>query len=235
MTQIIRDDDDRKLRSSDLVGCRIVLELLQDHHINTGVVNFIQGDLIEIDIEASKIDTYKLGSLVKCALYTGMGIKVFHTSIVARTATALMVLNHPVILEMLHEKREYYRVEVNEKGVIRSVRGAADNQAMPLLKPVEIRIADISQGGIKFQYEEEPGSEIAEEDLIDTKIDIANSVECTVQVTRKEVVGGPEGIVNLGAKFVNLPDVYLNSLRAYILKKQIEYRELFRSKQARTF
>src|SRR5690606_5098825 len=131
-----------------------------------GIVNFVQGDLIEIEIEASKIESYTLGSLVKCALYTGMGIKVFHTSIVARTATALMVLNHPVILEMLREKREYYRVEVNEKGMIQSVR-AADQQAVPLPKPVEIRIADISQGGIKFQYEEEPGSEIAEEYLID--------------------------------------------------------------------
>lgn len=234
MSQLIRDDDNRKLRTSDLVGCRIVLELLQDHHINTGIVNFIQGDLIEIDIEASKIDSYKLGSLVKCALYTGMGIKVFHTSIVAKTATALMVLNHPVILEMLHEKREYYRVEVNEKGVIRSVRGAA-KQAIPLANPVEIRIADISQGGIKFQLEEGSGSEIAEEDLIDTQIVIANPVECTIQITRKEVVGGSEGFVNLGAKFVNLPDTYLNSLRAYILKKQIEYREVFRSQQARTF
>jgi len=228
-------DDNRKLRANDLVGCRIVLELVKDHHTNTGIVNFIQGDLIEVELEMSQQEAYKLGSLVKCTLYSGMGIRVFHTSIVAKTAEAIMVLNHPVILEMLHEKREYYRVEVNEKGVIRSVRGTGDRGDTPLPTPVEIRIADISQGGIRFQCEDAATRGIAENDIVHTKIELVQSVECTLQVVRRDKSDGDGGAVTLGAKFVQINDTYLNSIRAYVLRKQIEYRELFRSKQARSF
>jgi len=228
-------DDNRKLRANDLVGCRIVLELVKDHHTNTGIVNFIQGDLIEVEMEMSQHEIYKLGSLVKCTLYSGMGIRVFHTSIVAKTSEAVMILNHPVILEMLHEKREYYRVEVNEKGVIRAVRGAGDKQDIPLKKPVDIRIADISQGGIRFQYEDASESSITENDIVHTQIELVQSLECTLQVVRKDTGDGEGGAVTLGAKFVHINDTYLNSIRAYVLRKQIEYRELFRSKQARSF
>lgn len=194
--------------STVLIHCRTVVE--KKDFVSTGVLTVVEGDMLEIEIGDYK--QFDLGDDVKVTIYTPVGIYIFHSTIIAKDQGALMVINPPENQRKFQEKREHPRVEVNGIGMLT----AEDGQRVPE-RPVQLQVKNISVSGIGFMVADD--IKLPEKTMVSLELDLGTRITCTAEIVRSET---SDSGVFYGAKYVNLPEDKMNSLRAYILRAQVE-------------
>lgn len=191
-----------------LIHCRTVVE--KKDFVSTGLLTVVEGDMVEIEIGDYK--QFDLGDNVKVTIYTPAGIYMFHSTIIAKDHGSLMVINPPENQRKFEEKREHPRVEVDGTGVL-SVAGGEPFSG----EPIQLQVKNISVSGIGFTVPEDV--KLPERTMVTLGLDLGTRFECTAEIIRSEA---SESGVFYGARYVSLPQDKINTLRAYILKAQVE-------------
>jgi len=195
------------------VGCKISIE--KDGYIATGVVSYIEGDIIEIELPQSK--QYKPGDPVKLTAYSTNGFQTLHSSVVAKDIGMIIVLN-PVENQRLAQRRNHPRIDVSESGKLIAVRWSKGG-VNKLEEPLPISIRNFSLGGVGFVAARDPGIQplMQAEALLDWN----GGVSCTIEISRRQAV---EDGLYIGARFVDIDAEHLQALRGFILRTQIKHR-----------
>lgn len=198
--------------SSVLIHCRTVVE--KKDFVSTGIMSLAEGDMLEVEI--GDYQRFELGENVKLTVYSPAGIYIIHSTIVAKDRGALMIINPPENQRKFTEKRENPRVEVTRTGKLSSItKTSGTPPALP--EPVPLSVKNISMSGIGFTMEGE--IKLRKETEVEMELDLGTKIHCLAEIVRTEEDGG--GIF-YGARYVKLADDKLNSLRAFILRAQIE-------------
>ncbi len=193
-----------------LLQCRTMVE--SKDFVSTGTLTYIEGDILEIEI--SEGEAYRLGDPVKMTVYSPAGIYVFQSTIVARDSGSLIILNTPQNWKHFNEKRVSPRVNVRDKGKLRSIldqeqiNDVLKEQAVPLV------VDNISITGVGFTMIDD--LDIKPNHKLQVELDLGFELKCIVEVARVEKV---ELGTYYGAQFIGITEEKLNSLRAYVLKK----------------
>lgn len=195
--------------SSVLMHCRTVVE--KKDFVSTGLLTVVEGDMLEIEI--GDYQRFDLGDSVKVTIYTPAGIYLFNSTIIAKDVGLLMVINPPENQRKFHDKRQYPRVEVSGNGML----SVADHDHELAEIPIELQVKNISVSGIGFMVSNE--IKLPENTLVSLELNLGTQIDCTAEIVRSE---SSELGIFYGAKYVSLPDHKVNSLRAYILKAQVE-------------
>lgn len=200
-----------------LVQCRTVVE--KDGFVSTGILTAVEGDMLEVEIGDFK--QFELKENVKLTVYSPAGIYIINSIIIAKDDGSLMVINPPHNQRKFQERRGHHRVDTARNGVILSIPslGGAESRE-ELAKPVPVVVNNISVSGIGFTVKET--LVIPKSGRVEMEIDFGSQTPCAVEIVRSQE-GGEEGEVYYGGKFIDLPEDKLNSLRAFILKAQVEF------------
>jgi len=196
------------------VGSRVSVE--RDAYISTGVVSYIEGDIVEIELAQSKL--YKPGDPVKLTVYSNNGFLILPSSIIAKDHGMLMVLNPPEN-QRLSQRRQFPRIDVSDSGRIKALRWSAGGENK-LEAPSSIDIRNLSVGGIGFTLPADPGMRALM--IAELELDINGGMACTIEISRKQTT--EEGDTYIGARFVEIEPDHQNALRGYILRMQIKHR-----------
>jgi len=196
------------------VGSRVSIE--KDAYISTGVVSYIEGDILEIELPQSKV--YKPGDPVKLTVYSTNGFLILPSSVIAKDHGMLMVLNPPEN-QRLSTRRQFPRIEVADSGRLRSMRWSIGGENK-LDEPTAFDLRNISLGGVGFTLDTDPGLRAMM--IADVELDINGGVPCRIEISRKQTT--EEGATYIGAKFLEIDPEHLNALRGYILRTQIKHR-----------
>lgn len=199
-------------RSGILLQSRTVVE--KKDFVSTGILSYAEGDIIEI--EMSEFKAFHLGDQVKLTVYSPGGIYVFESTVVAKDHGALMVINPPHNQSRFAEKREHPRVKVNQSGVIVSIKEAEEIERL-LQNKVELTVQNLSISGLGFTVLENMG--LDKNSKVSLVLDLGFMLQCTTEIIRTETTA--EGYY-YGARYVDLTPEKANSLRAFILKMQVE-------------
>src|SRR5690348_8705771 len=100
--------------SGVLMHSRTVIE--KENFISIGVLTYIEGDVIEVEIE--KNSSFNLSDAVKIIIYSPGGIYVFHTTIIAKEQGSIIVINPPENQKRFDEKRAHHRLDLKKEGLI---------------------------------------------------------------------------------------------------------------------
>ncbi|MBP1153225.1 MULTISPECIES: PilZ domain-containing protein [unclassified Paenibacillus] len=195
-----------------LLQSRTVVE--KKDFVSTGILSYAEGDIIEI--EMSEFKAFELGDKVKLTVYSPGGIYVFESTIVAKDHGALMVINPPHNQSRFAEKREHPRVKVNQSGVIVSIKEAEGIERL-LQSKVELTVQNLSISGLGFTVLEY--MDLDTNSTVSLALDLGFTLQCTTEIIRSETT--VEGYY-YGARYVDLTPEKANSLRAFILKMQVE-------------
>jgi len=196
------------------VGCRVSIE--KDAYISTGIVSYIEGDIIEIELP--QFNVYKPGDPVKLTVYSSNGFLILASSVIAKDIGMLMVLNPPEN-QRLSTRRQFPRIDVTDTGSLRALRWASGG-ADKLGEPTVVDIRNVSLGGVGFTIETDPG--IRPLMIAELELHINGGMPCTIEVSRKQTT--EEGLTYVGARFASIEPDDLNALRGYILRQQIKQR-----------
>jgi c-di-GMP-binding flagellar brake protein YcgR len=177
----------------------------------TGKISHIEGDLIELEVTIPEANQLVLGSEVKLVIYTSYGIMNFMTSLFAKEYGTLLFLVPQEIQSLFLKKRAFPRFEVNQNAFLYQ---KPDTE--PLL---EVLVNNVGLGGIGF--------------TVDTAIPLPSYKKMYVDMNfENKILLGIEIIHSkpaeigqyYGVKFVDLSPKTMNSLRAYILMRQVHHR-----------
>lgn len=185
---------------SSLVGCYAVVESNTD--IATGKISYVEGEIFEVEFPQYK--NFQSGDSIKVVIYSTEGTQRFTTTLVAKDTGSVILLTPPSILAAFIKKRKHPRVDIEVKGLIYTS------------DPLEIYINNMGLGGIGFFA---PDMEIREEEIVFAKIKFEVPFFCAMKILHKKQT---EQRLYYGAKFHELKKEQINSLRAFILKQQIE-------------
>lgn len=201
-----------KSKGGILLHSRTVVE--KSNFVSTGVLTYAEGDIIEIEMTEYK--AFELGDSVKLTVYSPGGIYVFTSTVVAKDHGSLMIINPPQNQKRFAEKRESPRIEVNQNGAIVAFTPIG-GEKRELLEKVELDLRNISISGIGFTVRSEMsfGSEV----IVDAELDLGFVLPVKAEIVRSEET---EQGFYYGARYVDLPSDRANSLRAFVLKKQVE-------------
>lgn len=197
----------------------------KDNFVSTGVLTYAEGDIVEIEI--SEYKWFHLGDSVKITVYSPGGIYTFQSTVVAKDQGALMLINPPQNQRRFAEKREFPRVEVDETGWISAVICKPLRKKRLLEEQIEFRIHNISVSGLGFTLREE--SFLEEVHQIDLELNIGFALSCRAELVRHDSLGD-NGYY--GVQFIDIAADQVNSIRAFVLRKQIE--SYFSRKQVET-
>ncbi|PUA34563.1 PilZ domain-containing protein [Paenibacillus elgii] len=195
-----------------MLNSRIVVE--KEKFVSTGVLTFVEGDILEI--EMSEYKAFELGDAVKLTIYSPGGFYPFESTVVAKDQGVVMVLIPPQHQNRFAEKREHPRVQVNQKGALVSYRNEDGSWQVPEGQ-IPLTVKNISLSGIGFIIEEPV--ELDRDALVQLHLDLGFSMHCRAEIIRTEPV---EFGCYYGAHFDEMAADKANSLRAFILKKQVE-------------
>lgn len=195
-----------------LLQSRIMVE--KKDFVSTGILTYAEGDIIEIEI--SEYKAFELGDKVKLTVYSPGGVYVFESTVVAKDHGALMVINPPSNQSRFAEKREHPRVKVNQSGVIVSIKETRGVERL-LQNKVELTVHNLSISGLGFTVLENIGLDT--NSTVNVALDLGFTLQCAAEIIRSETT--PEGYY-YGARYVDLTPDKANSLRAFILKMQVE-------------
>ncbi|WP_309122090.1 PilZ domain-containing protein [Paenibacillus sp.] len=204
------------------IGSRVSVE--KDAYISTGVVSYIEGDILEIEMPQSKM--YKPGDPVKLTVYSSNGFLILPSSVLAKDTGILMVLNPPEN-QLLSTRRQFPRIEVSDSGRMRSLRWSNGGENK-LDASTAIDIRNVSLGGIGFTLDVDPGTRAMM--VADVELDINGGVPCKIEISRKQTT--EDGSTYIGARFLEIEPEHLNALRGYILRTQIKHRAKQRLEEA---
>lgn len=196
-----------------LINCETVVEKVD--FVSTGVLTYVLGDIIEIEIP--QFDVFKLGEKVKITVYSKSGLFVFDTSVIAKEKGSLIVINPPENRKRFTEKRQFPRISVTNKGVLRALHDPKQNQKQNFDEPIDFALDNISMNGLGFSLSLDLG--IHSESHLEVELDLGFPLSVVTQVVRKEKNASG---TYYGAAYIEMPKEKTNALRAFILKKQVE-------------
>jgi c-di-GMP-binding flagellar brake protein YcgR len=200
------------ISDSSLVGSHAVIE--GKNYIAMGKVSFIEGEIFEVEFPQYK--NFYPGDAVKIIIYSSGSRLRFETAVIAQDTGTIIMLTPHKMLEKFLQRREHPRISVDIPGLIYSVTDVSLNQTDNLPDPCKIAIDNISLNGIGFSAE---GLEFKEKTIIFTELKFEHPILCPIQIIHKKQID--QGM-HFGGKFIDLKQVQLNSIRALILKHQIE-------------
>lgn len=200
--------------SNVLLQCRTVVE--KERFVSTGILTAVEGDMLEVEIGDYK--QFELGESVKLTVYSPAGIYIIFSTIIAKDNGALMVINPPQNQRKFQERRGHHRVNVERTGSIYAVTSLAESEPKEFSERPPILVNNISVSGIGFTMKEKVG--LPKGSRVEMEIDIGTQVLCAAEIVRSEE--GEEGMY-FGAQFTQIPEDKMNSLRAFILKAQVEF------------
>jgi c-di-GMP-binding flagellar brake protein YcgR len=196
-----------------LINCETVVE--KEDFVSTGVLTYIFGDIIEIEIP--QYDVFKLGDKAKVTVYSKSGLFVFETTVVAKEYGSLIVINPPENRKRFTEKREFPRISVKNKGVLHALSDPKRNQKQSFAEPITVALENISMNGLGFSLALDLG--INSESHLEMELDLGFSLSVVTQIVRKEK---KDSVTYYGAEYVEVSKDKTNTLRAFILKTQVE-------------
>jgi c-di-GMP-binding flagellar brake protein YcgR len=189
-----------------LMYCRTVVET--GDYVTTGVTTYAEGDLIEVELP--EFERFALKEAVKISVYSPVGLLVFRSTVIAVGEGSILVLGSPQIAARFGEVRQHPRIHIALPGFLYADGRAED-------APINITAENISLGGIGFKvFEEFDLSGICRLDLpLNEQLRLA----CGIEIVRRE---NRDTHLFFGAKFLELPADLFQSLRAYILRRQVD-------------
>ncbi|NHN33793.1 PilZ domain-containing protein [Paenibacillus agricola] len=199
--------------STVLIHSRTVVE--KDNFVSTGLLTYAEGDILEVEIPEFKV--FELGDSVKLTVYSAGGIFTFQSTVVAKDQGSLIIINPPQNRRRFIEKRSNPRVEVNEKGKIHALTSQDTNERLPLDDAIGLVIYNISISGLGFALKHD--TDLGNSMVIEVELDLGFSMPCIAEILRREKI--EEGYY-YGARYVEIAADKANSLRAFVLKKQVE-------------
>ncbi|WP_201305400.1 PilZ domain-containing protein [Paenibacillus puerhi] len=206
--------------SGILLNSRTVVE--KQEFVSTGILTYAEGDILEIEISDYK--AFDLGDSVKMTVYSPGGVYTFQSTVVAKDHGALMVINPPQNQKRFAEKRENPRVEVEQSGQLLAIAyESGGEEELPATVPLDIRNVSVSGVGFILQSD----LSLAKHMTAEVKLDLGFEMACRLEIIRSEP--GDAGTY-YGARYVEMPFEKANTLRAFVLKKQVE--QHFSSKQS---
>ncbi|MEK8133100.1 PilZ domain-containing protein [Paenibacillus filicis] len=206
--------------SGILLNSRTVVE--KKEFVSTGILTYAEGDIVEI--EMSDYKAFDLGDVVKLTVYSPGGVYTFHSTVVAKDHGALMVINPPQNQKRFAEKRENPRVAVEHNGQLLAIRHE-DGKEQELEEELSLDIRNVSVSGVGFILQS--NLKLDTMTTAEVKLDLGFEVSCQLQIIRSEP--GESGVY-YGARYMDMPFEKANSLRAFVLKKQVE--QHFSSKES---
>jgi hypothetical protein len=200
---------------SILVHCRTVVE--KKDYVSTGVLTYAEGDMVEVEIGDYQL--FDLGSIVKLTIYTPAGIFMFHTTVIAKDAGYLILINPPENRRKFSEKRKETRLDIDRRGFLHGIWTLGSSEKQALAAPVEVSVINISQSGIGFTMEGDLKLYVGEH--IEIAANIGIKLSCKAQIRRMEELGLG---IQYGAEIIDIPTEQSIALRAFILKSQVVLR-----------
>jgi c-di-GMP-binding flagellar brake protein YcgR len=212
-----------------LTDSRTVVEKKQ--YVSTGILSYIEGDLIEIQVTPSSV--FKLGEPVKFTIYSPIGMFTHLSSVIAVDHDSIVIVNPPDLQRKFAERREHVRVDVDGRGIIQEVGFGLTGLKRIDPDPIHIDVLNISLGGIGFRPEEQK-LELMESTTLRMELDIGARLPCTGTIVRVESEGT---LPSYGVRFIEYEASRMNTLRAFVLRVQVEQRLRSKKKVAgeRTF
>jgi hypothetical protein len=199
--------------STILVHCRTVVE--KNGFVSTGIMTHVEGDLLEIEISDS--NRFVLGENVRLTVYTPAGMYLIPSTIVGKDTGSLMMINPPENQRKFNEKRIFPRVEISRSGKLAAwKRKGAIGIFEEADQLMTIDIKNISLSGIGFTLPDP--FRLEEHTELKLELELGSLIACTAKVIRMEK---GIGSTYYGAQYVEMEDVKINSLRAFILREQI--------------
>lgn len=210
---------------SILEHCRTVVE--KKDFVSTGIMMTAEGDMLEVEI--GDFDRFVLGENVKLTVYSPAGIYLISSTIVGKDTGSLLIINPPENQRKFEDKRKHPRIEVAKTGHLASVLIAGrEGSRLVLPRPVPFQIRNISMSGIGFTLPEElmldPNTNV------EMEIDVGTIIPCTAEIIRTEMA--EEGVY-YGARYLQVANDKLNTLRAFILREQIAAHSVTKRNQER--
>jgi len=200
---------------SVMLNSRTVVE--KKEFISTGILTYVEGDVIEIEIGDYR--AFELSDKVKVTVYTPIGIFTFTTSVLAKEQGSVMVINPPENRQKFAEKRVHTRLEIDKTGKLEGIRAFERAQLQILPEPLTMMMKNVSMAGIGFVLKGELKLEGGMHIMFTA--DIGIRLSCSAMITRN--VNMLQNIENYyGAELVDVPDPQMKALRAFLLTKQIE-------------
>jgi hypothetical protein len=199
--------------STILVHCRTVVE--KNGFVSTGIMTHVEGDLLEIEISDS--NRFVLGENVRLTVYTPAGMYMIPSTIVGKDTGSLMMINPPENQRKFNEKRIFPRVEISRSGRLAAwKRKGAIGIFEEADQLMAIDIKNISLSGIGFTLPDP--FRLEEHTELKLELELGSLIACTAKVIRMEK---GIGSTYYGAQYMEMEDVKINSLRAFILREQI--------------
>ncbi|MGZ9587300.1 PilZ domain-containing protein [Paenibacillus marinisediminis] len=195
-----------------LLHSRTVLE--GEECIATGVISFIEGELM--DVQLPEYDQFQLGERVKVTVYSPVGIHTFTTVIIARHQGSLLFIYPPNQQSRFSERREHPRIEVRKHGFITALYGQ-DGSIIQLSSPMPMHLHDISLNGVGFTLLSDQPLEQSSRVL--AELHIGFTLTCELRIIRSALRDGKSFC---GAAMGSLDDEGSRGLQAFILREQIE-------------
>ncbi|MFC0216422.1 flagellar brake protein [Paenibacillus chartarius] len=189
--------------------------VMKKDYVSTGQLTYVEGDIIEV--EMSDLKSFNLGDKVKITIYSTGGIHVFESHVVAKANGSLIILNPPENNNKFAERREHPRIEVAEEGLLQAITEAKSQERRELEEPVNLTINNISISGIGFSMFGH--FELANATQLEMEMKLSSTVPIQAEIVRREK---KEYGYYYGAQFTNMSADQMNSLRAYVLKQQVE-------------
>ncbi|MCZ8523379.1 MULTISPECIES: PilZ domain-containing protein [Paenibacillus] len=199
--------------SGIMLNSRTVVE--KANFVSTGILSYAEGDILEIEMSDYKV--FELGDTVKLTVYSPGGIYMFESTVVAKDHGALMIINPPQNRDRFAEKRENPRIAVKEEGCVMSIR-MADGSDRLFEEQVELKVHNISVSGVGFTLPEDVG--LSKYSILQMQLDLGFEMPCRAEIARTERT--ENGEYYYGAQFIDMAKDKANSLRAFVLKKQVE-------------
>ncbi|WP_284643088.1 PilZ domain-containing protein [Paenibacillus silviterrae] len=186
-------------------------------YVATGILTYAEGDILEIELLEYKM--FKLGDQVKLMVYSKGGIYTFQSTVVAMDHGALMVIIPPQTKDRFPEKREHPRIEISQEGKLQAIAHGAGSPKQQLENEVGLQVKNISISGIGFVLQDQ-ADRLSSSSLVEMEMDLGFSFRCVAEIVRKERA---EYGIYFGARYVDLQPEKVNAVRAFVLRKQVEW------------
>lgn len=189
--------------------------IMKKDYVSTGVLSYVEGDIIEV--EMNDIKSFSLGDQVKITIYSTGGIHVFESNVVAKHIGSLILLNPPENHNKFAERRESPRVHIHEEGMLHTIVKARSKERMELEEPLPITVNNVSISGIGFTLF--GNFDLANSTELEMNVNLGGELHVKAEVVRRET---SEYGLYYGAQFVDMTAEKLTTLRAYVLRSQVE-------------
>lgn len=189
--------------------------IMKKDYVSTGVLSYVEGDIIEV--EMTDLKAFSLGDKVKITIYSTGGIHVFESTVVAKDMNSLIILNPPENHNKFAERREHPRIHIHEEGQVWAIIEARSKERKELEEPLPLTVNNVSISGIGFTL---VGSfELPNSTELEMEVKLGGGVYVKAEVVRRQKT---EYGLYYGAQFTQMSAEKLTSLRAYVLRTQVE-------------